>query len=158
MMILMRLLRETRPSSQLQRDLRFIRTLQSPHHIVPDEETGLYRISSKAFGPSSADGKLSGDLEQILKVDGLEATAMYPAVRDAIGAAAVTIGNILAAKATVEHDPVWTNFYHGSVLGTKAKRVKDRLREAAVEIIEIDQAEAVRLEAAFRAKQTVAGT
>ena len=157
-MILMRLLREARPSSQLQRDLRFIRTLQSPHHIVRDEETGLYRISSKAFGPSSTDGKLSGDLGQILRVDGLEATAMYPAVRDAVGAAAVTIGDILAAKATVEHDPVWTNFYHGSVLGTKAKRVKDRLREAAVEIVEIDQAEAARLEVAFGATQAVAGT
>src|ERR1700693_5446569 len=71
-MIFIRLLRQKLPTSQLQPDLRFIRTLQSPYHIVPDEKTGLYRISSKAFSPSSADGKLSGDLEQILRTDGLE--------------------------------------------------------------------------------------
>ena len=157
-MVLMRLFRPKCPSSQLQPNLRFIRTLTSPHHVVPDEDTGAYRISTKAFGPSSSDSKLSGDLEQTLKADGLEATAMYPAIKNPVGAAAVTIGDILAAKATVEHDPVWTNFYHGSVFGTKAKRVKEKLRDAAVEIIEIDQAEAARLDAALKAARPAAGT
>jgi hypothetical protein len=83
---------------------------------------------------------------------------MYPAIKNPVGAAAVTIGDILAAKATVEHDPVWTNFYHGSVFGTKAKRVKEKLRDAAVEIIEIDQAEAARLDAALKAARPAAGT
>jgi hypothetical protein len=83
---------------------------------------------------------------------------MYPAVRNAVGAAAIPIANILSANATVEHDPVCINFYHGSVFGTKAKRVKEKLREAAAEIIPIDQAEAARLENAFEAARVTAGT
>jgi hypothetical protein len=85
-MILMRLFRRSYPFSRLQPDLRFIRTLQSPYHVVMDEQTGRYRISSKAFSPSSVDGALSGDLEQVLDDDGLLPTAMYPAVGDAVGA------------------------------------------------------------------------
>jgi hypothetical protein len=154
-MALMRLFRTKCHSSQLQHDLRFIRTLTSPHHVVPDDHTGTYRISSKAFGPSSSDGKLSGDLEQILRVDGLEPTAMYPAIKHPVGAAAITIREILAAGAAVEHDPVWTNFYHGSVLDIK-KRIKDKLRAAAVEIIPINHAEAARLDAAYKASQATA--
>lgn len=142
-MVLMRLTRRKCPSSQLQPDLRFIRTLRSPHHVVPDEQTGRYRISSKAFGPSTIDGALSGDLEQILRGDGLPATAMYPAVSSAVGAASIAIGAIRDAGATVDHDPVWKNWYHGSVFGINGG-IKKKLHRAAAEIIEIDQAEAAR--------------
>jgi hypothetical protein len=151
-MILMRLSRRKCPSSQLQPDLRFIRTLQSPHHIVPDKRTGRYRLSSKAFSPSSADGGLSGELEQILKGDGLSAIAMYPAVPRAVGAAAITIGQIRQTNATPEHDPVWKNWYHGSVFGIRGK-IKNKLHEAATEIIQIDQAEAARQHALWDAAQ-----
>jgi hypothetical protein len=123
---------------------------------VPDEETGAYRISTKAFGPSRSDGKLSGDLEQILQADGLEATAMYPAIRNPVGAVAVTVSDILAAGATAGHDPVWTNFYHGSVSGTKPRRVREKLRDAAIEIIAIDQAEAARLHAEYETARAAA--
>lgn len=156
-MILMKLLRRKYPSSLLLPDLRFIRTLTSPHHVVHDDGTGQYRISSKAFGPSSSDGSLSGDLEQILKNDGLEATAMYPAISNPVGAAAITVGDIVSAGARAEHDPVRTNFYHGSVSGTKRKPVREKLRSVAIEIIAINQAEAGRLEAAFRASQSARG-
>jgi hypothetical protein len=148
-MSLMRLTRTKSLSSQLRPDLRFIRTLQSPHHLVLDGLTGQYRISSKAFGPSSSDNKLSGDLEQILLQDGLEPTAMYPAVRAAVGAASLTIKQIIDNGASVEHDPVWTNWYHGSVSGTKKQKVREKLRKAAAELIPIDQAEAERLDKAL---------
>lgn len=150
-MISMYWVRRKCPPSQLRPELRFIRTLQSPHHLVKDEQTGRYRISSKAFGPSSSDGKLSGDLEQILVQDGLSATAMYPAVLDAVGAAAISVGQIRAAKATVDHDPVRFNWYHGSVIGSKKRSVKKSLEAACVEIVEIDQAAAARLDAMWRA-------
>lgn len=110
--------------------------------MIPDELTGEYRVSSKAFGPSSSDGTLSGDLEQILVEDGLDATAMYPAVRDPVGAASVTLAEILATGARVAHDPMQVNWYHGAVTGTKPKGVRARLRDKAVEIIPIDQARA----------------
>jgi hypothetical protein len=126
-------------------EFRFIRTLQSPHHLVFNEHTGRWTISSQAFNPSSSDKKLSGDLEQILVADGLDAVAMYPAVRDAVGAASVTVEQIRDATASVEHDPEPSNWYHGSVTGTKAKKVKQRLRDVAVEIIPIDHARASAL-------------
>jgi hypothetical protein len=154
-MMSMRLLRKKCQSSQSQPDLRFIRTLQSPHHLVQDESTGRYIISSKAFSPSTADGALSGDLEQILLSDKLHATAMYPAVKNAVGAATVTIKNIQDVGARAEHDPVCTNWYHGSVFGTKSRSVKKKLQQAAIEIIAIDQLEAARLDAAIGAGQSV---
>jgi hypothetical protein len=147
------LLRRKWPRSRLQPEFRFIRTLQSPHHLIFDERTGRYHISSQAFTPSGADGALSGDLEQILLVDGLSTTAMYPAVRDPVGAASVTIGQIREANATVEHDPVKWNWYHGAVRGSKARSVRKRLSEVAIEIIRIDQIRAAELEAAWKANR-----
>jgi hypothetical protein len=147
------LLRRKWPQSRLQPEFRFIRTLQSPHHLIFDERTGRYNISSQAFTPSGSDGALSGDLEQILIADGLAATAMYPAVRDPVGAASVTIGQIREANATVEHDPVKWNWYHGAVRGSKVRSVRKRLCEAAIEIIRIDQIRAAELEAAWKVKR-----
>ncbi|MGJ5149906.1 hypothetical protein [Bradyrhizobium sp. HKCCYLR1023] len=149
-MCLMCLLRRKWLPSQLQPDYRFVRTLQSPHHLVFHERSGRYEISSQAFGPSSSDETLSGDLEEVLLSDGLKATAMYPAVRDAVGAASVTVRQILDTKATVEHDPVIVNWYHGAVRGTKSKSVKRRLSQAAQEIIPIDQQKAAELEKAWQ--------
>lgn len=146
-------LRRTRQSSHLRPDGQFIRSLRSPYHVVKDDQTGLYRISSKAFGPSSSDGKVSGDLSQLLCDDGLSATAMYPAVKEPVGAAAVSIADVLAAGAVVEHDPVKQNWYHGAILGAKGK-VKNKLQQASSEIIAIDQAEAARLDALWQVQVT----
>lgn len=148
------LLRPKWPHSRLQPEYRFIRTLQSPHHVVPDERTGRYRISSKAFGPSSSDGTLSGDLEQILVADALSPTAMYPAIRDPVGAASVTIGQIRSVSAQVEHDPAKWNWYHGAVRGTKPRGVRNMLCDLAVEIIAIDQVRARELENAWEISRT----
>jgi len=138
-------------------DFRFIRTLQSPHHIIFDEKTGLYRISSKAFTPSSSDGKLSGDLEEVLAADGLGPTAIYPAVRDAVGAASVTVGEIRALQAEVDHDPTRENWYHGAATGCKKKSVKQKLSAAASEIVPINQAKARELDRMLDAGRTYPG-
>ncbi|WP_271504339.1 hypothetical protein [Bradyrhizobium sp. CCBAU 11357] len=147
----MLLLRRKWHSSKLQPEFRFIRSLRSPHHLVFDENLGRYVISSAAFKPSSGkDGTLSGDLEQILAFDGLEPTAMYPAVRDPVGAASVTIAEIHAVKATVEHDPTWRNWYHGAVRGTKSKGANRQLSKRAKEIIPINQALAAKFDQALK--------
>lgn len=149
-------LRRSWPSSRLQPEFRFIRTLQSPYHISWDER-GFYRISSKAFGPSKADKTLSGDLEEVLAYDGLQPDCMYPAVRDPVGAASVTIGQMRAAGvASVEHNPVSLNWYHGAAKGTGKDSVKRKLATAAVEFIEIDQVLAKRLHDEAEAKQVSA--
>ena len=149
-MRLMFLLRRKWLPTHLQPEFRFIRTLQSPHHLVFDERTGRYNVSSQAFSPSGSDGTLSGDLEQVLAADGLSPTAMYPAVPNPVGAASLTIAQIRAASASVEHDPVSSNWYHGAVKGTKPRGVKKRLSQAAVEIIPIDQGRAADLERAWK--------
>jgi len=136
----------------LQPEFRFIRTLRSPHHIVPDDR-GFYRISSKAFSPSSSDKKLSGDLEQILAADGLPPDGMYPAVRDPVGAASITVGQMRTAGAGVEHDPVPLNWYHGSATGTGKDKVKRKLAEVAVEFIKIDQKLAARFHEEWDARK-----
>src|SRR6185437_4714783 len=94
---------------------------------------------------SSSDGTLSGDLEEILHEDGLPATAMYPAVRDPVGAASVTVEQIRTTGAGVAHDPARHNWYHGAVAGTKPKRIRNKLKDGALEIIPIDQARAHKL-------------
>lgn len=151
-MRLMFLIRRKWSSSRLQPEFRFIRTLQSPYHIAWDDR-GFYRISTKAFGPSSSDKKLSGDLEEILAHDGLDPDCMYPAVRDPVGAASVTIEQLRAAGTVVEHDPVFLNWYHGSVLGTGKDSVKRKIAKVAVEFIKIDQALAKRLYDEWESKQ-----
>jgi hypothetical protein len=78
---------------------------------------------------------------------------MYPAVRDPVGAAALTIGKLREVQATVEHEPVALNWYHGAVRGPKARGVRKQLSEAAVEIIPIDQARAAEFVAAALKKK-----
>ncbi|MCA1381266.1 hypothetical protein [Bradyrhizobium sp. BRP23] len=151
----MLLLRRKWPSSKLQPEFRFIRALRSPYHVSWDER-GFYRISSKAFGPSSTDKKLSGDLEEVLAHDGLNPDCMYPAVRDPVGAASVTIGQMREAGALVEHDPTTFNWYHGAASGTGKDKVKRKLAKVAVEFIKIDQALAKRLHEEADAKQVSA--
>lgn len=150
--LMFRLRRKWCPS-RLQPEHRFIRTLQSPHHVVFDERVGRYIVSSQAFNPSSSDGTLSGDLEEVLARDGLHPTAMYPAVRDPVGAATVTVADLRGVGATVEHDPVEQNWYHGAVRGTKARGVKKRLSAMALEIVPIDQAQAEAFDQAFKEKR-----
>ena len=143
----MHLCRPPLPLSRLQPEYRFIRTLQAPDHVVLDKNAGRYRISSKAFGPSRSDGGLSGDLEQPLVADGLPALALYPAVDRAVGAASLTVGQILAhGGLSVQHVPVRSNWYHGNILGITGG-IKKRLSKQALEIVPIDQDAAARRDA-----------
>lgn len=150
MMFVMCHVRETWPISKLLPDFKFIRTLQTPHHIVFDKRLSRYRISSQAFRPSSADNALSGDLEQLLNFDGLSAVALYPAVNLEIGAASLTVREIRSHDLTVHHEPVWVNWYHGAVRGIQSGKAGQKTKKAlcalATEIIAIDQVEAARRE------------
>ena len=140
-------LRRTRLPQELLADRHFIRTIQSPSHVVRDASTGLYRISSKAFSPSSEDKTLSGDLEQLLLADGLHATSLKPALSRVVGSFALKIGQLRDQNLGVSHDPMWDNWYHGAITGITTKRHKENLRKNAIELIPIDQEEAAKLEA-----------
>ncbi len=127
--------------------LPFYKDDTSPDHIVFDELKGRYRVSSKAFGPSSDDGCLSGDLEQLLAEDGLPELTMYPAVGRAVAAFSLKIQLICEHEWTygvgVRHDPVRENWYHGSIFGAalKKKKLKESLRLLAEEMVPIDELE-----------------
>jgi hypothetical protein len=111
-------------------------------------------LSSKAFGPSSGDGCLSGDLEQLLVEDGLHELTMYSAVGRAVAAFSLRIQLICEHEWTygvsVKHDPVRENWYHASIFGAglKKKKLKESFRLLAEEMVPIDQVEATRLDPA----------
>jgi hypothetical protein len=87
----------------------------------------------------------------------LDPIAMYPAVPGAVGAATITIGKIREVGARTEHDPEWRNWYHGSIFGITGG-MKKKLHKAAVEIVEIDQAEAARLHSLWDSARTTLPT
>jgi hypothetical protein len=87
----------------------------------------------------------------------LDPIAMYPAVPGAVGAATITIGKIREVGARGEHDPEWRNWYHGSIFGITGG-MKKKLHKAAVEIVEIDQAEAARLHSLWDSARTTLPT
>ena len=143
-----------RLSSSLQPDGLFIRTLQAPDHVVPDELTGGYRISSQAFRPSGADKTVSGDLEQLLTADGLTATVLYPAVVRSVGAASLPVSAVRDVGCEVEHLPVVANWYHGGITGIgddRRNKTKRTLARASSEIVPIDANEARRFDEEKRA-------
>lgn len=156
-MRVMKWVRRTLASSQLQPEGLFVRTLQGPppNHVKLEKSTGRYIMSSQAFKPSSGDGKVSGDLAQLLETDDLPPTALYPAVRNPLGAAAVSIGAVRELGCDCEHSPMLTNWYHGGLTGIGKDRkhqLKRALVEASFEIIPIDQDEARRQEKAIEAE------
>ena len=125
-----------------QPEVYFIRTLQAPDHIVFNKSTNLYEFSSQAFNASSGGGSLSGDLEEILIFDGLEGLTLYPSVSRGVGAAAFKVQDALNLGFTIGHEPVVRNWYHGGVRGDFKKSKKQSLKQAAREIVPIDQAQA----------------
>jgi hypothetical protein len=130
-------------------DSRFVRTLQSPDQVVYDAKQKCWRASSAAFGPSSKDRSLSGDLEELLVVDGLRADSLYPAVGRAVGASTFTVRQAQALGVAVDHDPVWTNWYHGAArfhgMNTSAiGKAKKNLQNIALDFIAINEPDALR--------------
>ena len=138
-MRLMCRIRRTHPSSELLPDSRFIRTIQSPDHLVKDELTGLYRVSSKAFHPSRNDGTLSGDLEQLLTGDGLTVADFQSSLTRVVGKYGISISQVRARGLEAEHRPVIDNWYHGAICGNFTQSKERQLYKDAIPIMEIDQ-------------------
>lgn len=143
-MHLMCRVRRTLLSSELSSDYQFIRTIQSPDHLVRDELTGLYRVSSKAFHPSRSDGTLSGDLEQLLTRDGLTVTDFQSSVARVVGKYGIKIAQVRARGFEAEHRPMAQNWYHGAICGNFTRSKRRKLYEDAVAIMDIDQRLAAR--------------
>jgi hypothetical protein len=131
--------RRTRQPSELLSEFSFLRTIQSPSHTVWDDLHKQYRLSSKAFNPSTDDKTVSGDLEQLLLADEVPVSEFRSALGRVVGLYAIKVEKIRIQDLIVSHLPVATNWYHGGIGGKLTDRVKRKLKDEAAAIIEIDQ-------------------
>jgi hypothetical protein len=138
-MKIMARLRRTRQPSELLPEFSFLRTIQSPSHTVWDDLHKRYRLSSKSFSPSTKDKTVSGDLEQLLVADGVPASKFKSSLGRVVGVYAIKVEKIRVQELIVSHLPVRTNWYHGGIGGKLTDRVKRKLKDEAVAIVEIDQ-------------------
>lgn len=109
---------------EIKNDDTIIRRVNPIHHVVPDENTGGLRTSSKLFSPSSdLNGGMSVDILRLIENAGLSAkdfvtTPVYT------GAVCFSAGSARTAGLRVGYDPikdipgVQDNPYHGEVWGT----------------------------------------
>lgn len=133
-------------STLVRRDMRFIRTIQAPQQIVFDKYLNRFRLSSAAFGPSSSDGYLSGELEELFIADGLPLNILYPNIERAVGVAAFRVQDAIGLGLVVRHDPATRNWYHAGVGGSFKGRTKEKLRDFSKEMLPLDQAAARRFQ------------
>jgi hypothetical protein len=95
-------------------------------HLVPDEDTGLARISSGAFKQREMSVNLESALRQSGK--GLEACLIgYPRQR----LCSIKAGAARNCSQAICHDPLPDDLSHGVVYGIKNGRIPDRLRARA---------------------------
>lgn len=149
-MRMMKLLRPTVPSNQLQPESRLLRTLQAPQHV--QHEDGIWRPSSAAFSASRADAACSVDLEQLLVEDGLSAKSLFPSLPKSVGLVALPLSIVIGEGLEAKHDPVESDWYHGGILGAGLKKqgVRKRLAARCESVVPIDATAA----AAFQAEAT----
>jgi hypothetical protein len=98
-----------------------------------------YRLSSKAFNPSTSDKTVSGDLEQLLVADEVPVSKFKSSLGRVVALYAVQVEKIHIQELIVSHLPVRTNWYHGGIGGKLTDRIKRKLKDEAVAIVEIDQ-------------------
>jgi len=110
-------------------DERLFRRIH-PTQVVPDEDSGLMRLSSAAF----KDPEMSVDLETVLAAHGLPVEACLKGHEGHL-LAALPAGGCRRLEQAVCPDPLPDNPAHGIVYGRKKGRIPDRLREIATWVI-----------------------
>jgi len=116
---------------------RALRSIQAPQHV--EDEDGAYRVSSAAFRPGT-DQTVSVDLEQLLTDDDLRSDTLYPSLARSVGLVAIGVDLLRAEGVAVDHFPVSTNWYHGSLTGEGLKNPgrRRRLAKACAVVVAID--------------------
>jgi hypothetical protein len=137
-MALMFKLRHPVPSSSLLPEGRALRSIQAPQHVEDDD--GVCRISSAAFRLGT-DQTVSIDLEQLLGADDLKSDALYPSLVRSVGLVAIGVDLLRSEGVAVDHLPVPTNWYHGSLSGDSLKNSgrRRRLAKACTLVVPIDR-------------------
>lgn len=122
----MKLLRRCKKPSYWLPDCDALRTIQSPWHVTPNDATRSFRITSAAFNPGKDDNSVSVDIGQLLREDALEPDILYPALKQSVGLAAITVELIRQIQLDLHHAPVFSNWYHGGIVGNFNNRKKSR--------------------------------
>lgn len=94
-----------------------IRRVNPEQHVVPDEDTGRLRTSSKLFSPSSGpNGGMSVDLPRLIENNGIDPRE-YVTTPVFTGSVCFTAGIVRNTGLRVGYDPIADNPYHGEVWG-----------------------------------------
>ena len=112
---------------QINDDDHIIRRVNPVHHVVPDENTGRDRTSSKLFTPSSGpkDG-MSVDILKLIEADEIDAVE-FVTTPVFTGSVYFPAGSARKAGLRIGYDPivdvpgVENNPYHGEVWGPEDK-------------------------------------
>lgn len=121
-----------------------IRRVNPEQHIVPDENTGCQRTSSKLFTPSSeVNGGMSVDILKLIEQSGIDAkkfvtTPVYTASVCFEASATRTAGLRIGYDPIKDVPNVDDNPYHGEVWGPKGRpnKFSRRQKRALVEASE----------------------
>lgn len=107
---------------------RVVRRIHPVYHIVPDENTGKSRVSSKAFNKSSGltDG-MSVDVEKLMQSAGID-PKRYVSTPVFTGSVSFSVAAIRKLGLWVGYDPIYgvpgqsDNPYHGEVWARDLRR------------------------------------
>lgn len=103
---------------EIQNDDFLIRRVNPKQHVVPDDNRGCRRISSKLFQPSSAEnGGMSVDIKPLIEGLG-EAPEQYVVTPVFLGAVEFSVDVARGNNLRVGYDPLPDNECHGEVWGS----------------------------------------
>ncbi|WP_300395131.1 hypothetical protein [Henriciella sp.] len=128
--------------NEIEADDIIIRRIDPNEHIVPDDNTGGERISSKAFSASSGDeGGMSVDVEKLIVADGVEPMDFVTTPRFT-GSVYFIAESIRERELMIGYEPIEGNPYHGEVWrspngGRFTRAQKKALRETAEWYVEL---------------------
>lgn len=128
---------------QIKADDIIIRRINPVQHVVWDDNRGRYRVSSKAFTPSSGQNHgMSVDVEALIVADGHDPKE-YVTTPIFTGSVAFSAVAARALDLILGFDPIPENPYHGEVWGNCrpnrfSKRQKDGLKAASAWYVELE--------------------
>lgn len=128
---------------EIKADDLIIRRINRDQQVVWDDNRGSFRISTKAFTPSSTlNGGMSVDIEAKIVFDGIDPKE-YVTTPVFTGSVAFPASAARELNLLVGYDPLTTNAYHGEVWGSKRpnrfnKSQKNGLLQASAWYVELE--------------------
>lgn len=112
-------------------DDTIIRRINPVYHVVWDENRSRYRVSTKAYSPSSEPlGGMSVDIEKSILAAGLEGSE-FVTNPTFTGSVAFPAGRVRNLGLLVGYDPIFENLHHGEVwsAGMRPNRFSDQQKK-----------------------------